>query len=497
MPLCPTRNLATVLIACLLLAGCFGGDDRAIEVVAIGDPGSTFQAGPRWPLAAQELRAASVEGLVAFDEQGRVVPALADRWIVTDDGLSFIFRLRDGIWADGSAITAESARAALLQAIAAQRSLPLGADLGVIGEVRAMAGRVIEIRLDRQAPDILQLLAQPELGLVSNGRGAGPMKSRRDTNKDLKLSGVLLKAIAPEERGLPQDESWAKRVRSLRFSAAPAARAVKLFSDGDVTVVIGGTLTDYPRLAAAGVSRSAIQFDPVAGLFGLAVLHADGFLSLPENREAIAMALDRDALVRTFNLDGWLVTTRVLTPGMEGDTGAVSERWQGRTIEERQALASARVSRWKAAHGGAVALRIALPAGPGTDLLFAQFAKDLKTIGLEARRVTLASDADLRLIDVAARYSRPAWYFNQLACGSAASLCSVTADRLVAQANAEPDPVKHADLLAEAEAKLTIENTYIPLGVPIRWSLVSSSVTAFAPNHLAIHPLMPLAILPK
>ena len=497
MSLRPLGPHLTTMIACLLLAGCFGSDDRATEVVAIGEPGSIFQGGPNLPMAAQALRAASGEGLVAFDEQGRVIPALADRWIVTDDGLSFIFRLRDGIWADGNAITAESARAALLQAIGAQRGQPLGADLGVIAEVRAMAGRVIEIRLVRQAPDMLQLLAQPELGLLSGGRGAGPMESRRDTNKELKLAGVLLKAIAPEERGLPQDESWAKRVRNLRFSSVPAGRAVKLFSNGDVSVVIGGTLSDYPRLAEAGVSRSAIQFDPVAGLFGLAVMHDDGFLGLPENREAIAMALDRDALVKTFNLDGWLVTTRVLTPGLEGDTGAVSERWQGRTIAERQAAASARVGRWKSAHGGAVVLRIALPPGPGADLLFAQFAADLKAVGLDARRVALASDADLRLVDTVARYSRPAWYFNQLACGATAALCSVTADRLVEQAHAEADPAKRADLLASAEAKLTVENSYIPIGVPIRWSLVSSSVTGFAPNRWAIHPLMPLAILPK
>ena len=493
----PFPAFAIAPIASLMLAGCSGSDDRATEIIAIGDPASISQGGPRWPLAAQALRAASVEGLLAFDEQGRVVPALADRWIVTDDGLSYIFRLRDGTWADGSAITADSARAALLQAIGAQRSQPLGADLGVIGEVRAMAGRVIEIRLARQAPDLLQLLAQPELGLVNAGRGAGPMKSRRGTDKELKLPGVLLKAIAPELRGLPQEENWSKRVRNLWFSAVPAGPAVKLFSDGDVSVVIGGTLVDYPRLAQAGISRSAIQFDPVSGLFGLAVLHEDGFLSLPENREAIAMALDRDALVRTFNLNGWVVTTRVLTPGLEGDAGAVSERWQGRTIEERQALANLRVQRWKAAHGGPLPLRIALPAGPGADLLFTQFAADLKAIGLNARRVALAADADLRLVDMVARYARPLWYFNQLSCAPGRPLCSITADKLVQQAAAEPDPAKRADLLAEAEARLTVENTYIPIGVPIRWSLVSSSVTGFAPNRWAIHPLMPLATVPK
>ena len=44
------------------------------------------------------MRAATTEGLVGLDAEGQVIPALADRWIVTDDGRSFIFRLRDGTW---------------------------------------------------------------------------------------------------------------------------------------------------------------------------------------------------------------------------------------------------------------------------------------------------------------------------------------------------------------------------------------------------------------
>ena len=195
----PIRIFFTLCTLCgpLALAGCFGADDRPVEVLAIGEPGSTFAGGASLPLAAQLMRAATTEGLVAFDEQGRVVPALADRWIVTDDGLSYIFRLRDGTWADGSQINAENARAALMQAIRAQSGQSLAADLSAIEEVRAMAGRVIEIRLRQQMPDMLQLLAQPELGVVTGGRGAGPMKAKRDSDKELTLSGVVLRPIAP------------------------------------------------------------------------------------------------------------------------------------------------------------------------------------------------------------------------------------------------------------------------------------------------------------
>jgi ABC-type transport system substrate-binding protein len=494
----PFRTFFALCALCLpaALAGCFGTGDRPVEVLAIGEPDSIFVGGINLPLAAQLMRAATTEGLIAFDEQGRVVPALADRWIVTDDGLSYIFRLRDGTWPDGSQINAENTRAALMQAIRAQSGRSLAADLSSIEQIRAMAGRVIEIRLSQQMPDMLQLLAQPELGIIYDGRGAGPMKARRESNKELKLIGVLLRPIAPEDRGLPQQENWLQRVRPLRLSAVPAARAIELFNLGKADMVLGGGLADFPRLDTTGVARGSIRLDPVSGLFGLSVVHEDGFLAKPENREAIAMAIDREALIASFNIAGWTATSRVLNPGLEGDNGTIGERWSGRTIAERRALASARVAQWKNTGHILAPLRVALPEGPGADLLFERVAGDLKSVGLDVRRVALSADADLRLIDRIARYFRPAWFFNQLSCANAHALCSVAADRLVAEAQLEPGLVKRAELYAQAEAQLTVANAYIPFGVPIRWSLVSST-SGFAANRWGVHPLMPLAFVPK
>ena len=490
------RLIALALLV-MPLASCFGTGDRPVQVVAIGDPQSLFSADPRMPYAARMLRAATVEGLVGFDEKGNAVPALADRWIVTDDGLSYIFRLRDGKWGDGSDITAETALGALQQAIGAQRGQALGANLAVIDEVRAMAGRVIEIRLHQPMPDFLQLLAQPELGLVRGRHGAGPMLSRRASDPDLKLSGVLLSPIAPEDRGLAPEEGWKDRTRRLRFSAGNADSALKLFAAGDVDLILGGTFADYPRVDAIGISRGAVRMDPVQGLFGLAVVHADGLLGLPENREAIAMAIDREALAALINLGGWVTTTRIVNPGLDGDNGSIAERWLGRTIEERRALATSRIARWKGSGHPLSALRIALPSGPGNDLLFERIASDLKAIGLESRRVGASADADLRLIDVVARYPASAWFLDQLGCSAVNQLCNATADQLVDKALNEPDTAKRADLYASAEAQLTITNSYIPFGVPVRWSLVSANVNGFAPNRWAIHPLLPMAIIPR
>ena len=122
------------------LAGCWRNDDGAVQVVFIDTSESLFADGVRLSPGAQHLRAATGAGLVTLNAQGEVVPALADRWIVTDDGRSFIFRLRDGTWPDGADLTAESVRTSLREAIRALRGTSLGLDLAPIEDVRAMAG---------------------------------------------------------------------------------------------------------------------------------------------------------------------------------------------------------------------------------------------------------------------------------------------------------------------------------------------------------------------
>ncbi|MBC7242760.1 MAG: peptide ABC transporter substrate-binding protein, partial [Anaerolineae bacterium] len=66
------------------------------------------------PLLAQynsvdrDICALLFEGLTAFDEAGRVVPRLAERWAIAPDGLTYTFVLRKGVyWHDGAPFTAD------------------------------------------------------------------------------------------------------------------------------------------------------------------------------------------------------------------------------------------------------------------------------------------------------------------------------------------------------------------------------------------------------
>jgi len=486
-------RLLTLCLA-VLLAACGSAKTNVIDVAVIGEANDPFEHGIHLSPAGQLVRAATAEGLVSSDAQGRVIPALADRWIVTDDGKTYIFRLRDGTWKDGSDITAKSALKALRRAIASLRGTSLGLDLAGIEDMRDMAGRVVEIRLARPMPHFLQLVAQPELGLIHSGSGAGPMRLERENEM------AVLSPIRPEELGLPAIGDWEERARDVHLTAMPGKEAVERFNRGDVDLVLGGTIVDFPYTRSVGILRGTIQLDPVTGLFGLLVTHTDGFLEEAANRETIAMAIDREALIDAFGLDGWTPTTRVVAPGLDGDPQTIGERWPNLTIDDRQAMARERISRWRKRQNDpdrTIQLRIRLPEGPGADLIFQRLAQDLGSVGLEAKRAGPKQAADLQMVDDVARYPLATWFLNRLNCRPQKGPCDPKADGYVKEALRAESEAQFSKLLADAEAKLTLANIYVPFGAPVRWSLVRGDVSEFSINSSGWHPLMPLALPPN
>ena len=473
-----------IVIAALALLGACGSKDdgETLDIAFIGAPDEPFESGVRLSVPAQHIRAATTEGLVSLDAQGDVVPALAERWIVTEDGLSYIFRLRNSDWPNGQPIEAEEVRDALKRTIGALRGTSLGLDFAPVEDIRAMTGRVIEIRLSTPLPEFLQLLAQPELGLMHKGGGAGPMKLAREGDV------VQLDLLPPEARGLPVRKDWREGTRRLTVRALPAAQAVAAFRDGAIDLVLDGRLAALPLADTGPLSRGTIRLDAAQGIMGLRVARAEGLLAEPARREALSMAIDRPTLLAPFNVAGWLPSTRLVPSTVAGDA---PERWAGLTIEQRQAEARRRV----AGHTEAP-LRVSLPPGPGSDLLFQELAADWATIGVTAVRAGEGQPADLEFVDALARLGGRAWYLNQFACAVRRTLCSAEADALVKDAAQAADPVARATMLAEAEARLAAEQGFIPLGAPVRWSLVRGDIEGFAENRWALHPLFPLALGP-
>lgn len=477
------------LIAMLALTSCGpSGGSGPVEVAIIGAPDSLFQRGVRLPASAQQIHAATFEGLVALDQAGQVVPAIAERWIVTDDGLSYIFRLRESNWPRGGEITANEVRQQLRDSIARVSGTSLGLDLAAVRDIRAMTGRVVEVRLTAPMPDFLRLLAQPELGFAKNGRGAGPMTMSRSKNEPT----ARLAALAPELRGLPAREDWEDLARPVVVRALPVQSAVAAFSRGDVDLVLGGSIVDFPLAEAGPLSRGTIQVDPAIGLLGLSVRRETGLLADPARREALSMAIDRAALIQSFGIGGWRESSWVVPPDIYAQPPYEADRWNGASLSNRREVAAARIRAW-AGPGRDAVVRVALPAGPGSDLMLSRLANDWGAIGVGVRRAAPGEAADLELRDTLARYGSPRWYLNQFNCGIGQGLCAPRADALVRQSLTERDPALRERLLVEAHAALVEREIYIPLGAPVRWSLVRATMGNYLANAWGFHPLFPLS----
>ncbi|WP_068092969.1 ABC transporter substrate-binding protein [Novosphingobium rosa] len=479
--------LALLALAAGGMSGCHRKSESATRIAVIGEPGAPWLPAQRNSLAGHLLSASLGEGLVSFDAEGKVVPGLAERWIVADDGQSYIFRLRGAAWADGQ-MSAESVRQGLRNAIAALKGTPEAPDFAAVEDIRAMTGRVIEIRLSRPMPQFLPLLALPEMALPPRQRLAGPMVLKQDG-----ISAVL-SPVPPEKRALPPLEDWARVAHPLRMSVMPAAQAIAAFNAGRLEMVLGGSFADLPSGGRTLLGKTTLRLDPVVGLFGLAVENEEGLLSSAALREALSMAIDRPAMTAQIGVPNWQNTTRLIAPGSAADTGLVIERWADMDLPARRTLAAQRVAQWVKVSGGPARLRVALPVGPGADALAARLRADFATIGVEVQRVDHKAPADLRLIDEVNGEPTPGWFLQRFGCALRPQACSPAADALTAQALDAPDANAARGLFAQAEGAMLGENLFLPLGAPVRWSLVAGDSLGFALNRWGLHSLPPMAI---
>jgi peptide/nickel transport system substrate-binding protein len=476
----PRRFAIPLVIVSLGLAAsaCERTQSGEPHVLVIGEAPKMVDpaAGPL--TAPQAVLLANVaQGLVRFDARGQIEPGLAERWNVSDDGLSYIFRLQTGEWPGGGKITATQVARLLRRQLTRRSENPLKDTLGAVSEIVPMTDRVIEIRLTAPRPNLLQLLAQPEFAIVRDGRGAGPFRIAPDSRPpELNLERTVLN---------PDDE---QNVRErVYLGAAPAPAAVRSFLQGKTDLVLGGTFADLPYARAEAMPRNSLRFDPAAGLFGLVPARADGPAADVELRRLLSQALDRQAIIDALNVPGLLPRETVLEPGLDGLPEPTPPTWTATPLGERRPqIVSAAAQLF--GDRERPALRIALPDAPGAHLLLSRLAAAWGALGLKVERAGPGKPADFALVDAVAPSTSGAWYVRQFHCG-AARICDRRADEAMDSARAAMSPVERSRLLLAAAQIIDEQQLFLPIAAPIRWSLVSDRVPGFATNRFARHTL--------
>lgn len=481
MPAIPAlRILPALAIAAFGIAACsekpIEGPIR-VDVIA---PSGTFKQPLRdaGTPGTDALLQATGQGLVTFDRSGEVVGGLAARWIVEETGRSYIFRLAPKRWADGDPLRAKDA-ARLLRTQLARHPAMLA---GLKPEVRGMTEEVLEIRLGAPVPSFLQLLAQPALVVSRPDSGLGPYIAKVDGDR------ATLRERPPQVRP-DADEDDAPRPRPpVYLRASRASLAFAHFLRGESDLVLGGTFQHLPLLAVSKMPPAVIQADPVSGLFGLLVQSDKDFLADRDVREAISMAINRDRIAELLNLTGWQTSTTILPGALELERPPIVKEWATRDFALRQSYARSAVSNWTSREGAVPPLTIALPPGSGARLLYFALAADLRAIGLQLKAVPLSSDADFRLIDEVAPFDSAIWYLHRLSCAMTKP-CSEEGQEALDRARSAETQLAMAAALRDAEAAILAEYTYLPIGAPIRFSVVRGNLTGYARSPRAVHPI--------
>ena len=144
-------------------------ENRLDERIGIGFPPGSVQA-------AEVLRDLG-EGLAGYSATGELIPAAAESWEISDDGLIYTFHLREGLrWSNGDALTADHFVAGMRRLVSpataafyAQMIVDIeNADAIITGDipvsmlgVEAPDDRTIVLRLVQPTPYLSSLLTHP------------------------------------------------------------------------------------------------------------------------------------------------------------------------------------------------------------------------------------------------------------------------------------------------------------------------------------------------
>jgi ABC-type transport system substrate-binding protein len=496
---------ALVLALPLGAAGCNRSEPRPPVRVVVVERKAALT------LAAEALGA----GLTARSADGGIIPALAQSWRVSDDGLSVLFRLRPAHFADGQPVTADDVVTSFERA--RSRNRPLSGLMGGITRLSAPLPEVVELTLSTPQPELLELLAMPELAIHPRRGGhrapgafrvtgqpvlpaAVPAKSARGSAPHAALAEIVfpLTLVRNPQAAVPSPGGNA----TIMLDIAAPGEAVRRFQQGQADVVYGARLQGFTD-ARILARRNTLLLEPARAVLMLLVNERDGPLADPRIRRALALALDREGLaLRLFGSAAAAAVPGLVPPGIPGARPPVLlAPLDERRAEARQLLQAAGVT---------LPFHVALSAGNSSEeeRLARLIAADLAPLGIEiglARRSPQAQaaavangDFTLALVERWSPINSPLAFLLPLRCGANRhGVCVAQADRLLAEAWAAPTLAARQAAYAEAERLWIEDGGAIGLIQPLAWALVSPRVTGFEANAMGVHPLVAVGIEPR
>jgi oligopeptide transport system substrate-binding protein len=287
-------------------------------------------------------------GLMTEDQGGHPVPGMAIQWSTTPDGLTWRFKLRDAQWSDGVTLTAEDFVFSWRRLVDPATGAPYAYYLYVIKNAEAVnAGKMkpdklgitalgphdLEIRLERPAPYLLQMLMHacthplPRHVVMAKGRDwARP-------GNHVGNGAFLLKQWVPNGHVLVE--------KNPRFfdAANVALERIYYYPTDDYSAALqrmrAGELDEHDRIPVQRIDWITANLpqirhpDPIFSLEYVDINHRRPPFNDVRVREAMNLSLNREAIAQRIRRVGDTPAYSIVPPTIANFPGGNSLAFHG------------------------------------------------------------------------------------------------------------------------------------------------------------------------
>jgi oligopeptide transport system substrate-binding protein len=471
------------------------------------------------------------EGLAGYTATGELVPAAAESWAVSDDGLTYTFKLRqDARWSNGDAVTAEqfafswrrlvapataSFNAHLIAAVLNAPAISAGEMPATMLGVKATGEHELVVALSQPTPYFLALLTYPSTfpvhpGVIAEHGDAftrpGVLLSNGAYKLDAWEPGSVLR-LSRNERYWNNAQTAIDAVN--HHVLVQEVTELNRYRAGELHLTSAIPPDSFQQLREERPEEMHIA--PYLGVYYYGFnLSKPPFKDRPELRKALSMAIDRDVLVRSITGRGEAAAYSWVPPGVDNYEPR-QLAFAGQSQDERNALARRLIK--EAGYGPDNPLRFELRYNTSdTHQRIALAVQSMwrEALGVEATLVNEELQvllANMRAAEITQVF-RSSWIGDYNDAHTFLSIlqsdnpsntplyASDEYDDLMRRAGEQIDPKRRRLYLEEAERILLTDHPVIPLYFYVSKHLVSPEVRGWGDNVLDYHYSQHLSLAP-
>lgn len=519
-------RLLLLLILALGVMSCGRPGDVGPQVPTLhrglpADPESVDPHKARSVQAAEVLRDIG-EGLLGYSATGTLVGAAAESWTISDDGLTYTFRIRDTArWSNGDPVTADDFVFSLRRLVDPATAAFYGqAVAAIVNAEKILAGEVppaelgvaaadphtLVITLQQPTPYMLSLLTHPSTFPVHAGALAAHGNEFTRPGNLLSNGAYRLEAWEPSSvlRLTRNEQYWnnaATAIDAVNYHILTQEMTeLNRFRAGEIDITGSIPPDSFAQIRAQYGEQMHIA--PYLGVYYYGYnLSKPPFAGNRHLRQALSMAIDRETLVEKVTGRGEAPAYSWVPPGVDNYEPI---RFSYAELSQQERNAAARRMYREAGYSEANPARIELRYNTSDTQQRIALAVQAMWADVLGVQTTLVNEefqvllANMRAAEVTQVF-RSSWigdyndahtFLNIMQSGNPSNMprfANKEFDELMDKAATQVDMHARRLYLEEAERVLLSEHPVVPLYFFVSKHLVSSRVQGWGDNVLDYH----------